>query len=179
MARRVFGGAGIDLDPCSCTAANARARASIFYDVAADGLSPASPWHGAVFVNPPFGMRDGSSMQGLFFERAVREYRSRTARGGVRQVLLVLRAAVGSAWFDAIYAWPHCMLSERQAFVRGGVAGAATAAPHATINPHGTVVVYMGPHVARFCAAFGAVGRVPGHTAWSSRGPAPMGGRLA
>ncbi len=44
-----------DLDPCSPTAnrASAPVKASVHYTVADDGLS--LPWHGVVFLNPPYG----------------------------------------------------------------------------------------------------------------------------
>ena len=85
---------------------------------------------------------------------------ARGRRGGVRQVLLLLKAAVGYGWFDAVYDWPHCFLSERVAFIEGG------SAAQRRDNPHGSVAVYMGANVARFCAVFSQVGRIPGHNAW-------------
>ena len=114
--------------------------------------------------NPRFGVLRGRSLQSLFFQRAVREVGgrpgARARRGGVRQVLLLLKAAVGYGWFDAAYDWPHCFLSERVAFMEGGVAARRD-------NPHGSVAVYMGPNVARFCTVFSQAGRIPGHNAWS------------
>lgn len=47
----------IDLDPASCTLANATVKAAAFYGpggIAEDGL--AEPWHGRVFCNPPGGL---------------------------------------------------------------------------------------------------------------------------
>ena len=44
-----------DLDPCSPTAARSSApvKARVYYTAADDGLS--LPWHGVVFINPPYG----------------------------------------------------------------------------------------------------------------------------
>jgi hypothetical protein len=42
--RSVFGGV-IDLDPCSCLAANQVVAATSFYDKSQDGLSVSNPWH--------------------------------------------------------------------------------------------------------------------------------------
>ncbi|PNG98990.1 hypothetical protein TSOC_015240 [Tetrabaena socialis] len=133
----------------------------------------ASVWSGSVFVNPPFGMRDGHSLQGLFLARAAREFRA----GRVVQVVLLLKAGVGYSWFREVYEWPHCFLFERQAFVRGermpgrdaaegaGAAGVRWGSSRLQ-NPHGSVVVYMGPHVARSCDVFARVGCVPGLGSW-------------
>jgi phage N-6-adenine-methyltransferase len=50
---QVFG--AFDLDPCSSThnRRNASVRAKVHYTVDDDGLN--LPWHGKVFVNPPYG----------------------------------------------------------------------------------------------------------------------------
>jgi hypothetical protein len=64
-------------------------------------------------------------------------------------------AAVGCAWFAGVYGWPHAFLSQRVGFLRAGQGGGD--------NPHGTVAVYLGPNVRRFCAEFGGVAYVPGH----------------
>ncbi|PNG99542.1 hypothetical protein TSOC_014677, partial [Tetrabaena socialis] len=66
----------IDLDPCSTAEANTRVGAVRFFDAAADGLDPGNVYSGNVFCNPPFGvMAGGESMQGLFLERCLAEYR--------------------------------------------------------------------------------------------------------
>lgn len=54
LVREVFG-QDIDLDPCSCAAANTLVRARRYYTEADDGLT--LPWEGTVFVNPPGNKR--------------------------------------------------------------------------------------------------------------------------
>jgi phage N-6-adenine-methyltransferase len=48
-------GGRFDLDPCSPGKARSRVRARTHYTEQDDGLS--LPWHGAVFMNPPYGGR--------------------------------------------------------------------------------------------------------------------------
>ena len=123
-----------------------------------------------MFVNPPFGLLRGSSLQGLFFERCVREVKARR----IRQAILLLKAAVGYAWFDGVLKWPVCFVRQRLSFVRGPVDVPVVTGPAEvlswgtrTSNPHGSVVVYMGPNVERFAAVFGRIGAIPGATSWA------------
>lgn len=51
LTRATFTGGQIDLDPCSCAAANETIGASVFYDEKHDGLS--ENWAPRTFVNPP------------------------------------------------------------------------------------------------------------------------------
>lgn len=85
-------------------------------------------------------------------------------------MLLLLRAAVGSAWFSGVYALPHCWLAERQVVVQDASGPLALEGSGARANWHGTVAAYMGPNTRRFCEAFSTLGYVPGHSAWSRRG---------
>ncbi len=139
--RELFAPGCIDLDPCSSEAANAQVGASAFFRSVDDGLSPGLEWRGNVFVNPPFGVRNGKSVQGLFFERCVTEYE----QGHVAQAVILLKAGVGYKWFKPVMAWPVCFLWERLSFTRPcGDEGALEEGPQ---NPHGSVVVYLGPRV--------------------------------
>ena len=67
IVRELFVPGCIDLDPCSCAAANTRVGATSFYDERANGLAEGNAWKGNVFLNPAFGTREGRSLQGLFF----------------------------------------------------------------------------------------------------------------
>jgi hypothetical protein len=73
LVRQLFGGE-IDLDPAPDELAQQRVRARHYYTHEQDGLSPASPYFGYVFMNPPFGVVGARSVQGLFLQRALREH---------------------------------------------------------------------------------------------------------
>ncbi|EFJ40307.1 hypothetical protein VOLCADRAFT_108225 [Volvox carteri f. nagariensis] len=163
----MFGPGGIDLDPCSSEAANTRVKAGRFFDVALDGLSEACRWEGNVFVNPPFGSRGVLSMQNLFFERCVKEYR----QGAVKQAVVLLKAAVGYKWFRAVLEWPVCFLWERLAFVQPQHTSVGEESElkwgSRVQNPHGSVVVYLGTNVDKFVRIFGDIGSIAGANAWA------------
>ena len=168
LVREVFSPGGIDLDPCTTADANSRVRATCTFDVQTDGLADESKWAGNVFVNPPFGMRAGHSMQGLFFDRCAREY----GNGSIQQAVLLLKVGVGYRWFETVLRWPVCFLHGRLAFVQPVTQVADAPAGELcwgarVQNPHGSIVVYMGPGVAKFARVFGRVGSVPGLNAWA------------
>lgn len=167
LVREVFSPGIIDLDPCSSSAANGRIGARVYYDAAVDGLNEANEWNGNVFINPPFGTLGGESMQGLFFSRCLREYKA----GNVKQAVLLLKSAVGYDWFRGVLQWPVCFVGERLAFVRPEIAprdsGNGMQWGTGRQNPHGSVVVYMGPEAAKFAEHFSAIGSVPGFNAWA------------
>ncbi len=124
----------------------------------------------------------------MFLQRAIREYGlsarpahdnpdtamtplSASAEPGmlhrrqVKEVILLLKAAPGSKWFDAVFDWPHCFLHGRVDFVPGSGASGGGAS-----NPHGSVVVYMGAHVDTFCSVFKDAGRIAGCNSWFATG---------
>ena len=173
LVREFFAPDGTDLDPCSSASANERVRAARYYDAQADGLLSANVWSGNVYVNPPFGLCRGNSLQGLFFERCVQEYEARR----IRQAILLLKAAVGYGWFDAVLKWPVCFVRPRLSFVRGTERdrGSAMAWGSRIGNPHGSVVVYMSPNVQRFASVFGKIGNIPGATSWAMPRGTPGG----
>lgn len=94
--------------------------------------------------------------------------------GAVKCVLLLLKAAVGFSWFEEVYKWPHCFISRRLAFVKGGNSGIEGAdgterngGTACTENPHGSVMVYMGDNEQKFFDVCGKMGHVPGGNSWS------------
>jgi hypothetical protein len=136
----------IDLDPASSHAANRQnVRALEYYTAEDDGLS--RPWRGNVFLNPPYGYRGQKSQADDWFRAAIRKYES----GEIRSCVLVLKAAVGYQWFHKVYSYPCCFMYNKVHFE-------ALHAP--SKNPHGTVVVYLGPDVDRFQQIFQAFGAV-------------------
>lgn len=81
LAHDLFAPGGIDLDPSSTPEANARLHAHTFFTAADDGLRDDRAWSGNVFLNPPYGMRNGQSLQGLFVQRCISEGVPRGPRG--------------------------------------------------------------------------------------------------
>ena len=67
--------------------------------------------------------------------------------------------------------WPVCFLWERLAFVQrqedaAGEAGELQWGVRVQ-NPHGSIVLYMGPDAQRFVDLFSTVGSSPGAIAWA------------
>ena len=151
---QVFTGGQIDLDPCSDPLAQAVVQAQSFYTQACDELI--RRWFGRVYVNPPFGKVGSMSVQGQFFEKAVAEYKAKH----VQEVLLLLKAAVGYSWYNQALQYPHVLLTRRIAFAR------PTQSP-TLATPHGSIVVYLGPNIERFCSIFATLGHVPGVSSWA------------
>ena len=74
-------------------------------------------------------------------------------------------AAVGQKWFGAVYRFPHCWLSGHIKFINPGrgTEGEET-------SPHGSVIVFMGEKVDKFCEVFSKVGYISGRPgAWCKR----------
>jgi len=78
-ARQVLG--GIDLDPCSDATFNTVVGADSYYTEADDGLSPALPWRGRVFINPPG--KDSGALVKRFWGRLIAEYASGAVESAV------------------------------------------------------------------------------------------------
>lgn len=164
-ARAVMG--GIDLDPASSPAANETVGAAEFFTVAADGLS--RPWHGRVWLNPPF------SDNARFIPKLVREYQA----GRVTEACVITFASLDTEWARLLMAYPRWYPVGRVAFVPGhetraarqpglpGLAGAATVdlralAQDTNAPPKASMVTYLGPDeaVVEFARAF--TGRLGG-----------------
>lgn len=160
---QVFHGV-IDLDPCSCDEAQGFIQAKHYYtahDVEAGcglyGLG--RPWHGNVYVNPPYGKHGRVSIQGMYLRKAINAWKS----GEVHAVILLLKAAVGSAWFSEVYHFPHCWMVSRVQYLQH------CQGPQPDSRPcFGSVVVYMGPHVSDFCKVFSRFGVIPGRSGWAA-----------
>lgn len=95
----------IDLDPCSNSHEHPRVPAATHYTAADDGLM--RPWHGRVFLNPPYGRTIGDWVDKLAVEFRVgqgpppRDRRAlRRAEQGIRETwatrLLLLRVRIHS-----------------------------------------------------------------------------------
>jgi phage N-6-adenine-methyltransferase len=84
----VFG--RFDLDPCAPKKTRARVRARVHLTQEDDGLS--LPWHGTVFVNPPYGRTLSA-----WVAKAHREVRERRAR----TVVALLLARLDTSYWHA------------------------------------------------------------------------------
>ena len=104
-ARALFGGA-IDLDPCSCEAANQVIQARQFYTVEDDGLS--QDWFGRVWLNPPYETRGVSA----FVDRLSSQYQC----GHVIEAVTLTNNATETRWFGALVEHASAVV-----FVRGRV----------------------------------------------------------
>jgi len=147
-ARSVMG--GFDLDPASNHIANRTVRAGTFYTKALNGLNVALPWHGRVWLNPPYGV--GPESAGAFVERLIREWQA----GTVTEAITCLNLnSMSSEWFQPLYddANAHVVLRGRPSFIPPS--GIASSAP-----TKGTVLSYFGPNANRFAEAYGSIGTV-------------------
>lgn len=160
--RKVYGGT-IDLDPASDAKANETVKATRYYTAEDDGLSANNAWEGKVFIHPPVGVVNDEPIQGMFVHRAIKELQA----GNATDVVLFLKACIGQKWFNSIFSYPHCWLSERQQ-KKSTAASAAKDGDKNAASPRGMVVVYMGPRVKEFTDHFSALGHIPGLNGWAS-----------
>ena len=168
LVRQVLAGGVIDLDPCSSPLAQSLVKARHFFTAASDGMF--SAWFGRVFVNPPFGTLGCHSQQGQFLSKGIAAYES----GEASEVLFLLKAAVGYAWFAPALKYPHALLQSLVAFqcrmdTQSGKEDGTSVAP-LSANPHGSIVVYLGSKVDRFCKVFSTIALVAGYNSWAADG---------
>lgn len=140
----------IDLDPASCAEANATVRADRYHSKEDDGM--AYPWHGRVWLNPPYGWHAGPPRipnVALWSNKLIAEYDA----GRVTAALLLVKAALGYEWFEQLWRkYPTCVLRKRLSFdAPDRVGGQAK---------HATAILYLGPKLPRFYQHFGPLGRI-------------------
>jgi phage N-6-adenine-methyltransferase len=141
LAREVMG--GIDLDPASNEMAQVWIKATAYYTQRDNGL--AQPWAGRVWLNPPYG-----TQMNQWIEKAISEYNGNR----VEQMVLLVRPAPGSAWYQILSAqFPSCITNRRIRFINS--AGKEQASP-----VHGNVFFYLGRANDRFRAIFESIGVV-------------------
>lgn len=146
-ARQVMG--AIDLDPASNEYANKTVRAERIYTIDDDGYH--REWHGRVWLNPPYGYRDGNeSNQALWSAKLINEYRA----GRVSEACLLVNAVPGNKWFASLWDFPVCFPDHRIRFYNALItAGQPT---------HSNAIVYLGSSVQQFVNVFSAFGVVVG-----------------
>jgi ParB family chromosome partitioning protein len=139
-AREVMG--GIDLDPATSDMANETVQAPEIFTAEDDGL--AQPWHGRVWLNPPYGKGSG-----LFTRKLVEEHDA----GNVTAAVLLLNAyGFDAEWFKPLWTFPICFTDHRIEFYSPDRDSGGPA--------NGNIFVYLGPDPARFAEVFRAFGSV-------------------
>ena len=134
----------IDTDPAWTPASPVTARTT--YTIEDDGL--AQRWHGRLFLNPPYGREIDE-----WIEKLVDEHDA----GAVTEAIVLVPARVDTQWFRRLDRFPRC-------FVYGRLKYSNSITP----APFPNAIFYLGPNVAGFAAAFGAIGGI-----WVRLGAAP------
>ena len=122
---------GIDLDPCS-NEGIATVAAAQHFTAADDGL--AQPWHGRVYMNPPYGREIESWVDKLVAEHTA---------GRVTQAIALVPARTDTQWFLKLSEFPCCFVIGRLTFV-----GNADPAPFPS------AIFYLGDDVGTFFDVF-------------------------
>ena len=151
-ARKVMG--SIYMDPASCPEANQTVRAQRIYTKADDGLS--KPWAGPLWLNPPYGLipvSNGAAWQGrsamhAWISRLIDEHK----KGNVAQAILLTKADPKQKWFQPLWDYPLCFVSDRVYFLR----------PNKEPERHqfGTLLAYFGQNEKLFVNVFTEFGPV-------------------
>jgi hypothetical protein len=139
-ARDVLSGS-IDLDPASCPEANRIVRAKRFFSMDDDGLT--QPWHGTVWLNPPYGRRVGD-----FIAKFIAEYDAGRVEAGV---VLVNAHCTDTDWFQLLWRGLLCFTDHRINFYGDDERSGST---------HGSVFAYFGERRDAFVEAFSQFGTV-------------------
>jgi DNA N-6-adenine-methyltransferase (Dam) len=148
-ARRALGGR-ITTDPASCMQADAWIDADTWYSIDHDGLHPDHPWHGTVWLNPPYGRGDHSA--GAFIARLVAELQA----GTVTAAITCLNVnSIGSLWFRNV--WDHAAV---HLVWRGRIDFIKPAGDDDSSPSKGTILSYFGPDPDAFRREFSQFGEL-------------------
>jgi hypothetical protein len=133
---------GIDIDPCSCQAANGVVKAATFFDEADNGLD--RQWIGRVFVNPPYG--DGTVDS--FASKLLAELSS----GNASQAVFLVNNCTETKWFQGLLTQAAALC-----FPRGRIS--FWSLEKKSKSPlQGQAVIYFGSNAKRFKSAFSEIG---------------------
>jgi hypothetical protein len=141
-ARRAMG--SIDVDPASSEPANQIVQAETFYTIEQDGL--AQPWHGNVWLNPPYSKKLIPQ-----FAEAVSE---KFDRHEITRACVLVNNATETEWFRRLVASAAatCFLKKRVPF---------WSPDRESSGPlQGQAVIYLGDDPVRFDLSFGDFGPV-------------------
>ena len=137
---------GIDLDPASCRGANRIVQAPAFYHINGEH----KPWHGRVWLNPPYGKQTK-----LFVNRLLQEYQL----GHVSEAILLLNViTMDRGWFRPLWQFQVCFHYGRVRFTSPDVVSGKIKS--VSTPPTGSAFIYLGPNTERFAQAFSGVGAV-------------------
>lgn len=131
----------IDLDPCSNSKTTPHVPAQQYWTIEDNGLY--APWHGRVYINPPYGREIGA-----WVARACDTYASRA----IEAAILLVPARTDTEWFRRLRDFPICFIGGRVRFI--GPHGAGDAAPFPS------ALVYVGDEVERYARAVAHLGDV-------------------
>ena len=140
-ARATMG--GIDLDPASSAAANARVNATRYYTLG--DFSLLLSWSGRIWLNHPFGRESNPR----WIAKLIKESQC----DAFKAACVLTFSCTSEAWFSPLLCRPQCYLVPRTNYLL----------PDGTVKrgvTKGSVVTYFGPDVPRFRKAFSGLGVV-------------------
>ena len=151
LVKEVLG--DIDLDPASCSEANTKVGAHVYYSIAQGRNGLREPWPGRVYLNPPYGRKVIQE----WIAKAMAEF----DRGTTEEMIVCINNATDTQWFAELWDGSLCFVQGRIKFW----------GPHnKTDSPaHGTVFAYFGAHAERFAEVFSKIGCVIAHAGNSDR----------
>jgi len=133
---QLFG--SIDLDPCSNSHTDPNVPAGRYYTMDNDGLT--QPWHGRVYMNPPYGNEIGN-----WTEKLRTEYEeNRTTQG-----IALVPSRTDTEWFRNLGAYPRCFIWGRLKF-----------SEYENSAPFPSMVVYLGKNMGGFVEIFRDMGDI-------------------
>jgi len=128
----------IDLDPCSNNTESPNVSAHQYFTQADDGLS--RPWHGRVYMNPPYGRE---------IIEWVKHLCSEYDEGRVQEALCLVPSRTDTEWFRRLKKHPRCFVWGRLHFSESENAA-----------PFPSMVVYMGNQPDKFKEHFQDMGDI-------------------
>lgn len=157
----------IDLDPASCELANRTVKATRYYDAHTNGLD--KPWHGNIWLNPPFGKVRNKSGIRIFTEKLIEEYRA----GHIEQAVFLGTSDCDASWFHSLWDFLICFPDHNVYFNRP-VDEDRTEKEARHGHWFGTVFVYLGPNEATFIDEFSQFGTIAKRVSTPRTKPAPL-----
>ena len=137
LTLKLFDGT-IDTDPCSNSKEAPNVPATFLYTKEDDGLVQA--WHGAVYMNPPYGTEIPRWVEAL-----ISKYES----GKIREAITLLPGRIDTRWFQPLYDYLICHIRGRLNYPQSKSA-----------TPFPSVIVYLGDNRSAFIEIFKELGPI-------------------